>query len=403
MFDSYQDKYQHKKYLVIFAMLLCLFTLPILINFMFLKNAGEYVSIEEIYKEQSKDDSIIYGSALLDTYKDLKLYALTQKKPEIIALGSSRVLQFRQSFFSKNFFNMGSMVSNINEALQVTNFILKHSTPKVVILGVDFWWFNEKVKKLNYEMTPDNALHVSLNTNRYEPAHLLLPFQWLKDKKMSLKHYANLLLFNAGGDVGITGKLRKTGFAADGSYYYTHTVTNSAPPSQEKHFYQELKRVKHSESYFENCPFISKTHYTKFVGLVESYAKHDIKLVLFLPPLASSLNNEMKKHNFNCITSLKRKLAKDGIAIYDLTEAEKHIKTSHCEFVDGFHGGDVLYAKILKHLIAKENILTSYVNEHYIDKVSYIYSGFAMIPNPKITLKKETDFLDENCPKLAHI
>lgn len=403
MFDLYKDKCQHKKYIFMFLLFLCLFTLPILINFIILKNSGEYISIEEVFNEQSKDETILYGSALLDTYKDLKLYMITQKKPKIIALGSSRVLQFRQSFFSKNFFNMGSMVSDINEALNVTDFILQHSRPKVVIFGVDFWWFNEKVKKLNYELQSNNKLTFSLNKYGYEPAHLLLPFQWLKDKKISLEQYANLLLFNTSDDVGITGKLRKTGFAGDGSYYYTHIVTNSAPQWQDKHFYQELERVRNSESYFEDCPYISKVHYSKFIELVDRYKKNDIKLILFLPPLAFSLNNEMKKHNFNCIASLKKRLAKDHIPIYDFTEAEKHIKTSNCEFVDGFHGGDVLYAKILKYLNSKENILTAYVNEKYIDTISNQFNGFAMIPNPKITLKKETDFLDENCPKLAQI
>lgn len=395
------NKSQYKKYLFIYLIFLCLFTLPVFFNFMILKNAEEYVSIEEIYKRQSKDKSIIYGSAILNLYKDLKLYTLTKRQPQIITLGSSRVLEFRQPFFSKNFYNMGSMVSSVNEAINVSDFIFRHSAPEIAIIGVDFWWFNDKIQSPTYDLKSTTEFKFSSPKNIYEPAHLLLPFQWVKDKKITLEQYKNLLLLNTGNDVGLTGKLRKSGFSEDGSYYYTFIITNSNPKPQDQHFSLEINRVKHSESFFEECPQVSEFHYNKFVELIRRFEKQKVKTVLFLPPLASPLNKEMINHNFQCINTLKEKLSNDKIKIYDFTEAEKLLKTSNCEFVDGFHGGDVLYAKILKYLGSKEAMLQPYIDKQYIDNITNQFNGLAMIPNPKITTEREFDFLGEHCEKSA--
>lgn len=392
------NKSQYKKYFFVYLFFLGLFTLPVFFNFMILKNAEEYVPIEEIYKRQSNDKTIVYGSAILNLYKELKLYTLAQRKPQIITIGSSRVLEFRQAFFSKNFYNMGSMVASISEAINVSDFIFHNSDPDVAIIGVDFWWFNEKIQTPTYyDLKATTEFKFSTPKNIYEPAHLILPFQWLKDKKITLEQYKDLLLSKTGENIGLTGKLRKSGFSEDGSYYYTFVITSTN--SQDKHFNLELNMIKNSQSFFESCPKVSELHYNKFIELIERYKKHNIKTVLFLPPLATPVNQEMRNHNFHCINMLKDKLAQDKVKIYDFTEAGKLLETSKCEFIDGFHGGDVLYAKILKYLSSKETILKPYVNEDYLNNVSNQFNGLAMIPNPDITIEKETDFLDEQCKK----
>ena len=62
---------------------------------------------------------------------------IKQVKPEIIALGSSRVMQFREDSFNKKFVNAGGAMNSLSEF----NFFEKmyeFHNPKYIILGLDF-------------------------------------------------------------------------------------------------------------------------------------------------------------------------------------------------------------------------------------------------------------------------
>ena len=88
-----------------------------------------------------------------------------------------------------------------------------------------------------------------------------------------------------------------------------------------------------------------------------------------------------------------------------MTVADFHdprsLQTSDCEFIDGMHGGDLLYAKMLQEIARRDPRLAPYVDEAYIAKVAHDYSDLAMIPKKDITSEPETDFLKLGCRKSA--
>ncbi len=67
--------------------------------------------------------------------------------------------------------------------------------------------------------------------------------------------------------------------------------------------------------------------------------------------------------------------------------------------VDGFHGGDVSYARILLHLAAASPQVKGVINEPYLREVTEEFSGNAMIPDKRVTLDPEVDFLELQCAK----
>jgi hypothetical protein len=69
---------------------------------------GELSNPDKIISYQSKNN-ILYGLAYSNPVKYFKLKNVEYKKPEIISLGTSRVLQFRDFFFKKPglFYNSG--------------------------------------------------------------------------------------------------------------------------------------------------------------------------------------------------------------------------------------------------------------------------------------------------------
>ena len=74
--------------------------------------------------------------------------------PEIVSLGSSRVMQFRDSHFSGSFVNAGGAMNSIAEGRDFLEYIVDNDNLKLLIIGVDFWWFNDKFIdpfKVNYK------------------------------------------------------------------------------------------------------------------------------------------------------------------------------------------------------------------------------------------------------------
>ena len=73
---------------------------PFLLNGIVLYNAGELLPLDEIAQIQQRDD-VLYGSAIHDVRREHKLALIQARKPDIIALGSSRTSAFRQEFSHK--------------------------------------------------------------------------------------------------------------------------------------------------------------------------------------------------------------------------------------------------------------------------------------------------------------
>jgi len=192
--------------------------------------------------------------------------------------------------------------------------------------------------------------------------------------------------------------------AFDGSYYYTDIITGKSSNFQDVNFKDTKLRIKNGESKFEYGSVASEIHFQKFLELLQLFQKHNINVILFFPPLPSEINKEMKNFNYSYIQNLKEKFQREKIRFYDFTDSTQSLTTSDCEFIDGFHGGDVLYAKMLHYITSREPKLEGYVKQDYLVDIIAKYSGLAMIPNGKISSKKEVDFLGIGCKKcITHL
>jgi len=164
-------------------------------------------------------------------------------------------------------------------------------------------------------------------------------------------------------------------------------------------FKETIYQIQSNISRFQRAPLASEVHIQKFLELIKLFQDRKVKIIFFFPPLPPSVNLEMKKYNYSYIQDLKNKLKEHEIHIYDFTEPDKVVSTNDCEFIDGFHGGDVLDAKVLLYLVGKEPFLENYIKRSYLKEVILKYSGLAMIPNPKATQNNEIDFLKKGCIK----
>ena len=136
----------NKKFSIImfftFIVTFFLVSIPSLFVYKLLLKAKEDFSLQEAVKFQLEQNAI-YNFLSNDMFK-YKLELIKNIKPKIIALGSSRVMQFREESFNTSFITTGGAMNYLNEGYLFLQEMKKIHKPEIIILGLDFWWFNEK-------------------------------------------------------------------------------------------------------------------------------------------------------------------------------------------------------------------------------------------------------------------
>jgi len=122
-----------KKYTIAIGVLFTLFCSPII----YLSRLGEFMNLDRIVNQQiNNENTVLYGTAVHVNTMNYKRMLLRESNPKVIALGSSRVMQFRQNMFKVEFVNMGGGMNSISEGLILLPDIIAKA-PALVILGID--------------------------------------------------------------------------------------------------------------------------------------------------------------------------------------------------------------------------------------------------------------------------
>ena len=187
---------KYKKFVLSYFVILLIFGLLLAGIFYYLSRIFEHNSFESIVKRQLEHNSI-YGTALNENVFAYKLELVKQTKPKVIALGSSRVLQFREEFFTHSFISAGNAMNTLKEGRLFLEEVLKFYKPDIVILGLGVWWFNpfipnyEKGEYFNITGTNIGGAKVRDIFKLIYDKHFFQP-QYLLDNHFITNPYSNL-------------------------------------------------------------------------------------------------------------------------------------------------------------------------------------------------------------------
>lgn len=381
------------KFLKSYFLFLALFIFVAGIPILYLYRSGEYMGLEEIVLKQQKTESkVLYGTALHVNTRLYKKELLANTQPKVIALGSSRVMQFRQHMFSDVFLNLGGGMESIHDGINLIPDIIKRQ-PVLIILGLDVWWFNDRFQK------PDiQPAEISFNP-RPSFSHSRSVFKWLRSNKISLNEYVLTIIKGAPEvSIGVSG-LKRDGFGVDGSYYYTRTITGQIE-SSDKGFNGTFKRIENGNKRFQYNSYANNQHIDNIVQLIRRLEENDINVIVFFPPFANAVIEKLSnmEENYKYISDIKAKLIDSNIVFSDFSNPME-IKSHDCEFIDGFHGGEITYIRILEDLGHKFPSLNKLLNQDFLRESIKLYSGRAFIPDNEITQQQEVDFLELGCTK----
>ncbi|MEZ0232736.1 MAG: hypothetical protein ACAH12_07835 [Methylophilaceae bacterium] len=362
-----------------------IFGLPALTLYLWSTLIGEG-SAKSVVEKQKLAPTSLYLSGIKDNNINYKLAIYSQRRSNVVALGSSRSMQVRASFFKESFTNFGGIANSIPELDYVaTQIINLNKKPSIVLLFADVWWFNENWQNPRLKYTPSN-----------QPDYLTFTNINLLVKPI----HQNGIIFKKDNRLGYGAAYKNQGFDASGSFHYVATVTGDAP-SNDFQFQDTLNRINSGTKRFEYSHHHSIDGANRFIQIIERLENENIHVVLIMPPFANTVYQKMMlSKNYAYIETLTKYLHKN-LPVFDFTNPNNILGTNDCEFIDGFHGGETVYARLLLQVAASDEHLAKEINTGYLSKMLMRNKGISSPETIKIYGggKSESDFLGLACNK----
>jgi len=295
-------------------------------------------------------------------YKFLKWKTINAKsKFDVWSLGSSRAMQFRSEMFDKSFYNAGFTVGRINEFLPFMKSIDQSKYPDILIVTLDTWMFNPKYDKV------DDIIDETKWANSFKmyPDFTTLKTVWgdfIKYKFSPNKIYTTEGYFR----VGYNALYKNSGFRNDGSFYYGEQIQKLMTKDSTCSDYQfrsTFTKIDKGIDRFEYGNSFNPKAFEALEKFIYFCKKNNIKIVLLFPPFAETIYKKMiESGKYAYIQNISEKCydiaKKHNFEFYDFTAPQK-INSADDEFIDGFHGSEKAYLKMLIAMLEKKSILST--------------------------------------------
>jgi hypothetical protein len=353
-----------------FLIQLIIFTSPLIIIFglptyILWQSKENFYKIDEILS--SKEKYLIGYAYHENNYGFLKwTYLNSNEKKSLWALGSSRVLQFRENMFDTTFYNAGYTISSINDFKPFIKSIPNSKLPKYIIIGLDQWMFNESYDDLN--SIP--------STESWQNSFTFSPKLFPTYKNVYADLFAGKYTFssliqhsNSYNKIGLNAKMNNTGFRNDGSFYYGGQISkliDKDTTANDFNYSNTFDRIKHGDRRFQYCKSVNEKAISELNDLLKYCKDQQINVIAFLPPFADKVYNKMNESgkyvNLKEIYSrVKPYFDKYNYEVYDFSKVSL-CNSNDNETIDGFHGSEFTYQKLLISILDSGSILNQVTN-----------------------------------------
>lgn len=305
---------------------------------------GEDLAIELYYS----------GSEFTAWYKGKVAFA---RGAEVLALGTSRVMQLRACMLpGADFYNAGGTNSHLTTMVDFLEHFEPENLPDTILLGLDQYFFSSSW------MVSDSALPWT-----YHYANLgKIPLTSILSQYGSGKFTLRSLYTAPEKYIGLPAATQRRGFLKDGSYYYGQQALDGVVDLT---FADAIQRIQRGGARFEPCAEISPDSLARLTELLDWCETHGITVVAFVPPYPPSVYNAMiASGQYPYLDGLFPALREvfeqyPDFELYDFTLVEG---ATDEQFVDGLHGGDVVYARMVEQM-AEDGCLGQYTDRETLE------------------------------------
>jgi hypothetical protein len=202
-------------------------------------------------------------------------------------------------------------------------------------------------------------------------------------------------------NLGIHAILTNEGFGNDGSYHYTNILSGSAAFFEDQSFADTLDRIRKGNRRFQKAASPDQNLLNRTCSALNKLNSLLDHVVIIEPPFASSVWNAMAIGGYEYLEESRAKIIGCvGENTFHSFMTGKNIpNNTDCEFVDGFHGGDVTYARIISVLADRDAIVKRYVDRNYLNQFIDKNGGLASGITQLMFKIDEVDFLKIGCQK----
>lgn len=315
---------------------------------------------------------ILYGSAVTNGAA-IKFKIVEEKQPKVMAIGSSRVMQFRDNYFhGESFYTMGGTVGSIEDAQIVFDRVKKLCKPDVVILGVDLWWLNPNFAHV-ISIDAQENIQNSISKKMFQMWSFMATNSEMR--QMVFRPDKIKAVDDLGGreNVGLSAAAKSNGYRmGDGSYQYGELIAGKIA-SKEELFKDTHNRLQNKNRRFEAAEDIDYEELAKLESLIAAMQAEGCHVIVFLPPfpdeiysiLAHDDNWRYMMKNFE--GSVSEYCRNQQVQFYDFSNV-LWFGSNDDECIDGFHGSEVAYAKIAR-AMCQDEVFARYVAQEYLDKI----------------------------------
>lgn len=369
-----------------------LFALPLLL---FARNTWELASTDEIVTQQRTHGGL-YGTAIHGNTYAYKLSIYKALLPDVVILGTSRMMQIRHGAFRASMLNAAGTADTAQQMEAFANDMLAIHTPRAIIIGIDFWNYNP-LRPEDASTAPPSGSNTLSWKQLFKIVELIavkrIPPDVALEYAFSTRKSTDML--------GIAAICDNTGFAADGSRHGMSGIVKMKSFPDFK-FSDTLSRVTDGNRRFEPADTIDENRWERLQNLINTFTARGIHVAILLPPLASPVLEAMTtRGDYGILPALHDKIQTLGVPAFDFTSASVAGGTD-CEFLDGFHGGDVLYARMLLS-IAKQSPdrVATLFDVNALERIIATEHGLAAARPWRLSDEPEPDFLGLGCSKPA--
>jgi hypothetical protein len=343
-----------------------LFILPIVIlaipPFVLLKGTKEsYVDVVPYLKSEQE---FLMGYAYNENNIGYtKWKTLEMKKFPLVILGSSRVLQFRAKMFDIPTYNAGYTIKQMSDFKVFLNSLPKENYPETLVIGIDQWLFSE-----NWQNEVHNDRYWSNSfVSTPKISNLIKVYKdWLRGK------YGLGVIFDKSPvqKIGLNAIVNSKGFRKDGSIYYGNQIKKLIlnDSTRNDYLFQETLKsvISGKKKRFNHGQNINAETIEHLEDLINFCKINRIKLIAFCPPYSNLVFEKIQStgsHTY--INKVEGKLdsifSKSNIEFYYYPNAVS-CNSKDEEFIDGFHGGEVTYLKLLCSMLDNGSTLNEVTN-----------------------------------------
>lgn len=350
-----------KRFLIRFSSFLVPIVVLFIIPTYFLINSGEnFRSVSDITRNRSKQFLVGYKFNE-SNYRYIKWNSINNSETlDVLALGSSRVLQFRDSMFTGKFYNSGFTIQSINDFEPFLKGLKVRQLPQIIIISLDQWMFNSAWDDLEISRPPD---YWSKSFD-YFPAVSTLKNVWIGLIIGSVPIYrpVNTDIIK----IGLGAQIDESGIRNDGSYSYgklkDNILMNDTLSSD--FFMATYERIVEGNSRFEFGQNVNRNAMLKLEEFLIFCKSKNVFVVGFLPPFANTVAqkmNESGKYGYirKLSPTLDRLMKRYKFEFYNFGSLDS-CGSSDLEAIDGFHGSEVTYSRLLLKMLERNSKLNMF-------------------------------------------